>query len=454
MQPFETLSGLPEALLENLKQLGYHTMTPIQAEVIPVALKGEDLIAQAETGSGKTAAFGIPLIMRIDTASRLPQALVIVPTRELAEQVSEVLRRLARYRHNLKIVTLAGGVPLRGQISSLAQGAHIIVGTPGRLEDHLYRESLQLEHIERVVLDEADRMLALGFYDAVDRIGTRLPRQRQGMLFSATFPDPIRRLSAQMLHQPREITLPAVWSEEKIRQYAYRVRVDTKLEALLAVFHRHTPESVLLFCNTRIETEILTEALQIYGIAADTLHGHLDQRAREEALLMFANTTTRVLVATDVASRGLDIPRIDLVVNYDLPYDRESYIHRIGRTGRAGESGCAVSLVCEDEEAAWKMIAADVAIDSIALPQQETAHTLKGRMVTLCIDGGKKAKLRAGDILGTLCKEIGLRSDQVGKIVIQQHRSYVAVTPDVADTAAAKLRNSRIKKRKFRVWRL
>ena len=452
MHPFKTIPKLPAALIANLDTLGYETMTEIQAETIPVALSGRDLIAQAKTGSGKTAAFGIPLILKIDTEIRDPQALIITPTRELADQVGRELRRLARYRENLKITTLTGGVPMRGQISSLQKGAHIVVGTPGRLQDHLSRDTLPLYGVRTLVLDEADRMLEMGFYEAISKITSNLPRQHQSLLFSATFPEEILQLSRHILKAPERIAVAAAHAPEVIEQTAYEVASASKPEALLRILRAEKPDSVLLFCNRKTETETVAEALHAQGFAADVLHGDMDQRGRDEALLMFANGTTRVLVATDVASRGLDIPRIGLVVNYDLPYDPEIYTHRIGRTGRAGARGRAITLLTPAEVSKRAEIAPQAEQQPLVALRPDRGFVMQSAWATLCIDGGKKDKLRAGDILGTLCKEIGLSMEQVGKITIQERHAYVAIARTVAQQAYRGLQQGRIKKRKFRVW--
>ena len=452
MQPFNTISILPQPLINNLDTLGYDMMTAIQEQTIPVVMEGKDIIAQAKTGSGKTAAFGIPLILGIDTANKDPQALIMTPTRELADQVSKELRRLARYRENLKIITLTGGIPMRGQISSLEKGAHIVVGTPGRLQDHLSRETLPLYDIKTLILDEADRMLDMGFYEAISKIASNLPRQRQSLLFSATFPDKIEQLSKNILKNPQRITVASTHTAEIIEQCVYEVAPSDKPQALLRILKALQPDSALLFCNKKVETETVADLLHDAGFSADALHGDLDQRGRDEALLMFANGTTRVLVATDVASRGLDISQIALVINYDLPHDREIYTHRIGRTGRAGATGKAVSLMTPREATKREDIVPDVSVEALSVLRPEKHFVMESQKVTLCIDGGKKAKLRAGDILGTLCKEIGLSSEQIGKISIGERQSYVAVARAVAQKAYKGLQKGKIKKRHFRVW--
>jgi len=452
MQAFKTITNLPAAFLSNLDTLGYHTMTEIQADTIPVVVKGKDVIAQAKTGSGKTAAFGIPLILKIDTDSRDPQALIMTPTRELADQVAKELRRLARYRDNLKIITLTGGVPMRGQISSLEQGAHIVVGTPGRLQDHLSRGTLPLFDIKTLVLDEADRMLDMGFYDAISKIVSNFPKQRQTLLFSATFPEKIEQLAKDVLRAPERITVISTHHKEVITQVAYKIAFDEKDKALIQILQAYRPESVLIFSNTKQETERIADMLSEHSFLSEALHGDLNQKERNETLLMFANRSIPILVATDVASRGLDVKEIALVINYDIPHDPEIYTHRIGRTGRAGARGTAVSLYTPNQAAKLAEIAPEASIEPLSRLSVDKRFAMDSQWVTLCIDGGKKSKLRAGDILGTLCKEIGLANAQIGKIDIFETQSYVAIEREVAKNAYNGLKNGKIKKRKFRVW--
>ena len=341
---------------------------------------------------------------------------------------------------------------MRGQISSLEKGAHIIVGTPGRLQDHLWRETIRLYAIKTVILDEADRMLDMGFHEAIAKIISNLPRQRQTLLFSATFPDKIETLSRDILKNPERITIEDTHKKETIEQIAYEVEPASKPKALLQLLKSYQPISTLIFCNMKIEVEGVADALYDQGFAVDVLHGDLDQRARDEALLMFTNGTTRVLVATDVASRGLDIPQIELIINYDLPHDPEIYTHRIGRTGRAGATGTAVTLYTPRQQSKLEEVAPEAITRPLDSLQVQKDFVMPSDKVTFCIDGGKKAKLRAGDILGTLCKEIGLSSDQIGKITIGERQSYVAIQRDIAKKAFDGLKKGKIKKRSFRVW--
>lgn len=453
MKPFSALEKLPKEMIENLETLAYHEMTEIQSKSIPLLLRGKDIIAQAKTGSGKTAAFGIPLVLGIDTDSKDPQVLIMTPTRELAEQVTKELRRIARYRDNLKIITLAGGVPMRGQIASLEKGAHIVVGTPGRLQDHLSRETLPLYDIKTLVLDEGDRMLDMGFFDAIAKIASNLPRKRQNMLFSATFPEKIETLSSKILNNPERISVDTTHDTQTITQFAYEAKGD-KAALLQQVLASYKPKSALIFCNTKDETEDIADLLHKQGYDVQSLNGNLDQRARNEALLMFANGSVPVLVATDVASRGIDVKEIDLVVNYDIPHNPDIYTHRIGRTGRAGSSGVAVSIFRPEQRGKLAEFSAEISVKNASTLKPDSAFAMRGKNQTLCIDGGKKDKLRAGDILGTLCKELGLDNSQVGKIDIFERQSYVAVGLSVAQKAYSGLKKARIKKRKFRIWSL
>ncbi|HNN89832.1 MAG TPA: ATP-dependent RNA helicase DbpA, partial [Giesbergeria sp.] len=301
---FSTLA-LGAAQLANLQQLGYTQMTPIQAASLPLALRGQDLIAQASTGSGKTAAFGLALLARLNPRRFAVQALVLCPTRELADQVATEVRRLARAEENIKVVTLCGGVPLRGQIASLEHGAHIVVGTPGRVMDHLERGSLTLEALNTLVLDEADRMLDMGFFDDIATVARQCPKERQTLLFSATYPEGIAKLSAQFMKNPQQITVQAQHAEAKIEQRWYEVKDSERLHAVSLLLGHFRPESSIAFCNTKQQCRDLVAVLQAQGYSALALFGELEQRERDQVLVRFANRSCSVLVATDVAARGL-----------------------------------------------------------------------------------------------------------------------------------------------------
>ncbi len=443
MPPFTTLP-LPPKMLSNLEQLGYHDMTPIQEKSLPFILEGKDLIAQAKTGSGKTAAFGIGLLLKIDVSKFHPQALVITPTRELAEQVAKELRKLARFQHNIKILTLYGGTPMRHQINSLEHGAHIVVGTPGRIRDHLSKSTLELRHIHTVVLDEADRMLDMGFSEEIDKILHDTPKKRQTLLFSATFSEAIMTLCHSVTTDTVEVKVESHHDNSSIEEIYYEVPRGDKFESLVKVLQFHQPSSAIIFCNMKLDVDDVAANLQVAGFSALGLHGDLEQVDRDETLLQFANNSCAILVATDVAARGLDIPDVDVVINYDLPRNDDTYTHRIGRTGRAGKSGKALSLSTYPVDNATM-----IALDSLEV---DPTIMISAKMKTLCIHGGKKNKLRAGDILGALTAKKTIDGSAIGKIDSFPFYTYVAVEKGVAKKALDLLQNGKIKNRKFKAW--
>jgi len=438
-----TALPLDPRFLANLATLGYHNMTQVQAETLPAVLEGRDLIAQAKTGSGKTAAFGIGLLHKLNPAWFAVQGLVLCPTRELADQVAGELRRLARGVGNVKILTLTGGVSMRPQIASLEHGAHIVVGTPGRIRDHLGRATLDLSKVQTLVLDEADRMTDMGFYDEIANIVTATPERRQTLLFSATYPDDIRFATAGFLRDPLEVTVEGKHTQEKIAQRFYEIGFDGRDDAVARLLRHHRPVSALAFCNTKARCRELAESLRAEGFSALALYGELEQHERDEILVLFANRSCSVLVATDVAARGLDIADLDTVINVDVSKDPEVHVHRIGRTGRAGGSGMAHTL-CAPNEKKWVRLVEEyqdqpaVWEDLDALGGQDEPAA-PAPMVTLNIAGGKKAKLRPGDLLGALTGDAGLTKEQVGKINIGEFNSYVALERGVAQAAVKRL---------------
>jgi len=451
---FNTLK-LPSAMLDNLQQLGYLTMTPIQAESLPITLAGQDLIAQAKTGSGKTAAFGLPLLTKLNPKHMGVQAMVLCPTRELADQVTQELRRLARYMHSIKILTLVGGSTMRPQRESLGFGAHIVVGTPGRIMDHIERGTLELNGINTLVLDEADRMLDMGFYDYIAFVAKRCPDRRQTMMFSATYPDGVTKLARQFMHQPQEVKLVEQHDENKIRQRFYEVRHETRLPAVAALLKHYRPVSTLAFCNTKQQCRDLLDVLQAEGIHALTLNGDMEQRERDQVLIQFANRSCSVLVATDVAARGLDIAQLEAVINVDVTPDPEVHIHRIGRTGRADAEGWALNLVSPAEMSRVSNIAKMMGIEpeweELDKLQREHNAPLVPPMVTLQILGGRKEKMRPGDVLGALTGEAGFTREQVGKITVTDMSTYVAVTRDIAREAVKRLNAGKVKGKSVKV---
>ena len=446
---------LPKNLLSNLDSLGYHSMTPIQAESLPAILDGRDVIAQAKTGSGKTAAFALGLIHRLNPRWFGVQALVLCPTRELADQVAQEIRRLARAIENIKVITLCGGTPMAPQRASLEHGAHIVVGTPGRLQDHLFRETLNLSGVQTLVLDEADRMVDMGFIEEIVGIVRACPRQRQTMMFSATYPDNIRKLSEQFMKNPLQVKVESLHDDSKIEQWFYEIDPDQRLDVVARALQSVRPGSALAFCNTKLRCKELVSELEQAGFSALALYGELEQRDRDQILARFANKSTTVLVATDVAARGLDIKDLDLVINVDVAHDPEIHIHRIGRTGRGDKHGLALTLVSPsdarrasavEEYQKAPLIWAD--LDEL---KPAPGGPLLPPMVTLEIGGGKRDKLRPGDILGALTGEGGVDGKQVGKIVVFEFCTFVALDRQVAQEAMNRLAKVKIKAKNYKM---
>jgi ATP-independent RNA helicase DbpA len=447
--------NLPDALVSNLNDLGYNTMTAIQAQALPAILAGQDIIGQAKTGSGKTAAFGLGLLAKLDVKYFRVQTLVLCPTRELADQVAAELRKLARSIHNIKILTLCGGVPVGPQIGSLEHGAHIIVGTPGRVVDHLDKGRLKLDDLTTLVLDEADRMLEMGFQTDLDNVIAKAPAKRQTLLFSATYPNAIARLSERLLTNPLQVTVAEQHNTSSIQQQFFQVADNNaRLSALRALLLQYQGQSSMVFCNTKRETQDVADALQGYGFSVLALHGDMEQKDRDQTLVQFANGSACILVATDVAARGLDISSVDAVFNYQLAHDADTHIHRIGRTGRAGQSGIALSLFTGAD--AGKLIPLEdglgIKIDAAELPVVDTAalKPAKPLMATLQLDGGKKHKIRAGDIVGALTASKQLTNDDLGKIQLHDIWSFVAVKRTAVKLALQLIQQGKIKGKSIR----
>jgi ATP-independent RNA helicase DbpA len=446
---------LSTELLENLVSLGYLVMTPIQAQSLPAILAGRDVIGQGKTGSGKTAAFGLGLLAGLDTANLRPQSLVLCPTRELADQVAQEIRRLARAMQNVKVLTLTGGSPLRAQADSLQHGAHILVATPGRVEDHLRKKTLNLASLTTLVLDEADRMLEMGFQESLDAIIEQTPKARQTLLFSATYPNQIQSIAERVMIDPLMVKVDSRHDADTIRQHFYQVENDDeRLIGVRLLLLQHRPASTVVFCSTKQQAQDIAEELRGHGFSALALHGDLEQRDRDQTLLRFANKSVSVLVATDVAARGLDIDSLDAVINFYIARDAEMHVHRIGRTGRAGSTGSAHSFI-SDKEGYKVALLRDYlghSIDSEPLPAMSLLQERPSApaMETLLIDGGKKQKLRPGDILGALTGENGIAGSQVGKIDVLDSRSYAAVERNAAQAALKKLSSGKLKGRSFR----
>ncbi|EJL6400855.1 ATP-dependent RNA helicase DbpA [Vibrio navarrensis] len=450
--PFSTLP-LKDELLVTLDSLGYTEMTPIQAQSLPSVLAGEDVIGQGKTGSGKTATFALGLLSNLNVQRFRVQSLVLCPTRELADQVASEIRTLARGIHNIKVLTLCGGMPMGPQIGSLEHGAHILVGTPGRILDHMSKGRINLDELNTLVLDEADRMLEMGFQDAIDAIIDAAPSQRQTLLFSATFPSEIETIAAKVMKQPKWVKVESTHQQSTIEQRFYQLEsTEERDDALEALLLTHRPESCVVFCNTKKEVQNVTDELHNRKFSVIELHGDMEQRERERALTMFANKSISILVATDVAARGLDVDNLDAVINFELSRDPEVHVHRIGRTGRAGSKGIAISFYSEKELYRIERIEEYMGIDvhPAKLPQPENRKPYYPAMRTIQILGGKKEKVRAGDILGSLTKEAGIDGKLIGKINILPMVSYVAVDNSVVKQAEQQLQNGKMKGRNFK----
>jgi ATP-dependent RNA helicase DbpA len=455
MTAFQTLPLKP-ALLASVETLGYTEMTPVQAQSLPAMLEGRDVIAQAQTGSGKTAAFGLSVLQSLKVETIRLQALILCPTRELADQVSKAIRKLAANIPNVKLLTLCGGMPLGPQLASLAHDPHIVVGTPGRVQEHLKRGSLHGGGINVLVLDEADRMLDMGFSEAIEDIVKRIAKHHQTLLFSATYPDEIREVSRRLQRDPVEITVEAPQeAKPAIEQEFIDVDPARKLDALAQLLSGERGQHALVFCNMRRDVDAVAEELDRRGFSALALHGDMEQRDRDEVLVRFANRSCAVLVATDVAARGLDITGLPLVISYDVAHDPDTHVHRIGRTGRAGQSGLAIALCTPREKPkadnieqilgkplAWHAL-------KLSAPRGKTLNLAP--MKTVVIDAGRQDKLRPGDILGALTGDAGLHADDVGKIDVFATRAYVAIRRDLANKAMERLRAGKIKGRNFRI---
>lgn len=453
MEKFSQLN-LSKEFLTNLNSLEYTNMTPIQQKSLPLSLQNKDLIAQAKTGSGKTVAFCIPLLNKIDVKNFRIQSLILAPTRELANQIAQELRKLSRHIHNLKVLTLCGGVPFKPQVVSLFHGAHIVVATPGRVLKHIKEENIKLENINTLVLDEADKMLDMGFYDDIIEIINSLPKNRQTLLFSATYEKNIEKLALNILKNPEFVK---VENEEKvhIKQKFYNVDESNKTALIPALISSNKAKTILIFCNMKITCDKLADDLYDLGLDVLTLHSDLDQKQRDETIILFSNKSYPILIATDVASRGLHIDDVDLVINYDLSLDEKIHTHRIGRTARAGKGGIAISLYNSNDYDRVELIKdtfSDIKEENIIDIEDDLSYKIDSNLRTIFINGGKKQKLRAGDILGALTAGIGLNKDDIGKIDILDFASYVAINKEKLEYVLEKLSKSKIKGKYYRIY--
>ncbi len=450
---FSTLELKPE-LLSNLSEVGYTEMTQVQARTLPKLLAGVDVLARAKTGSGKTAAFGLGLLNKLDATSYRVQALVLCPTRELAEQVAREIRRLARTIPNVKILSLCGGVPLGPQNASLQHSPHILVGTPGRVLKHLSKGTVSLKALQTLVLDEADRMMDMGFAKELDAILGFVPDDRQTLLFSATYPQAIAAISTRIQRNPQTVDVTEEEQPARITEHWCSVTRENRRNELLRALRAWGGALNLVFCNTKKDCAEVAAYLQAQNIVALALHGDLDQAQRTEVLVRFANRSASVLIATDVAARGLDVKNMDAVFNHELPKQAEVYVHRIGRTARAGKKGVAVSLVEQREE--WRLQDIEILLPATTRQRCEipdakrSADPLLPIMTTIQINGGRKNKLRPGDLLGALTAEGGVPGEVVGSIDLFDTYSYIAVRNAQVKEALWQLANRPIKGRRYR----
>lgn len=450
--------NLTEELMQALTSQGFSSLTEIQQKALPEILRGKDVLGQAKTGSGKTLTFSLGVLQRIDMSSFGVQGLVLCPTRELAEQVAEEIRKLGKRMANLKVLTLYGGTAIGPQIQSLKYGAHVIVGTPGRIMDLILKNHLNLWHVKTLVLDEADRMLDMGFEEEMTMVIREVPAERQTLLFSATYPDSIKRISEQIQQNPLTVKVEATHDHQKIEQIFFEVEKDHKSKATAALLSEYQPESCMIFCNTKIACQELSDYLQQQGFSAIALHGDLEQKERNQVIARFSNQSDLILVATDVASRGLDINNVTLVINYQVTTEAEVHIHRVGRTGRADKEGIALTLAAPEEihfvraveeaqgsKAKWK------GIQAMRFHANRIVHP---KYQTVAIDGGKKSKLRPGDILGALTQDADIPGDDIGKIKITATHSFVAIKIRSVKRVISYFREGKIKGRRFKARKL
>ena len=459
MATFQSL-GLVDTLLRAVEAEGYESPTPVQEQSIPPLLAGRDVLGVAQTGTGKTAAFTLPVLQIMDRnkpgGKRHIRALILSPTRELAAQIDE---RLGAYSENMDVRhrVIFGGVNQNPQVRALQRGLDVLVATPGRLLDLVGQGHIDLSRIEFFVLDEADRMLDMGFYDELEVIFQHLPQKRQTLLFSATYPDTIAQISDAVQKAPQRIETQSLHTGTKIEQIAYKVTDEHRDQAVAAVLSHYQAQAAIVFCHTKAQTFALTEYLQQKDIAAVALNGDLEQRERTQVLTRFAHKSALVLVATDVAARGLDIDAVDVVINYTVTEEPDVYVHRIGRTGRADAEGLAVTLVSESEMAGLRAIEAHAQVvlkpKGIESVRYHANRIVQPAFATLSIDGGKRQKLRPGDILGALTKEAGIDGDDIGKINVTNQVSFIAVKLRSVKRAMAQFREGKIKGKKFRARR-
>ncbi len=453
MSAFEALGLRPE-LLDALKPLGWQALTPIQARALPQVLAGRDVTGQAMTGSGKTGAYGLGLLQRLDPGQPTTQALVVCPTRELATQVAGALRQLAARLPNTRVLTVCGGRPFRDQRLGLVRGSHVVVGTPGRLGKHLDRGHLVLSELGVLVLDEADRLLDMGFSDQVLALVAACSSHRQTLLFSATFPPGVQSLCAAVQSTPVAVRAEEQVAPDQLVQRVYTCRREARGALVGDLLAAEAPTSALVFCETRQDCLALASELRRRGASVLALHGQLSQRSRDEALIQFSNGSVSVLVATNVAARGLDVPSLPLVICAELSGAPADHVHRVGRTGRAGQVGLALSVVCGPREA--RRLARIEAETGCALtradapPPCSDLSTLVPHMRTLLLLAGRQDKLRKADVVGALVNDGSVPFDAIGRVDLRRRITAVAVHRDHAQAALGFVQRGRIKKKRVR----
>ena len=469
--------NLNQEIVKALNALGYSKPSDVQQKVLPIILAGKDVVIKSQTGSGKTAAFAIPLCEKVIWDETKPQALVLTPTRELAIQVKEEIKNIGRFKR-IKPVAVFGKQPFQDQARELKQRSHIVVGTPGRVMDHINRETLDISKISYLIIDEADEMLNMGFIDQVKEIINMLNKKRQTMLFSATMPDEIMGLSRKYMTNPEMVEIKAQkLITEKIEHSLYKVDETRKMNELRKVLVNEVPESAMIFCKTKENVDKVFEYLNKKGISVNRIHGGMMQKDRMEVMEDMRRGKFRLLVATDVAARGIDIEGITHVINYDLPVEKEAYVHRIGRTGRAGAKGKAISLVNQYEGRLLNEIEEYIGFkieennrlfsDELKEKEEKSLNILKTRpkakkekakevnknITKIYLNGGKKKKLRAGDIVGAICRIDGVTGDDIGIIDVQDLVSYVDILNGKGNLVIKGLKESTIKGKKLKVER-
>lgn len=466
---------LSSDILKALNGLGYHEATEVQAQVIPTILNKEDLMVQSKTGSGKTASYGIPVCEQIDWEENKPQALILTPTRELAVQVQEELMHIGRFKR-LKVVAVYGKSPFKGQVRELKQKTHIVVGTPGRVLDHIERGTLNLQQIKSVILDEADEMLNMGFIETVEMILKMTPKARQTMLFSATMPNAIKKLAKNYLSQPTEIKIESKSiATDLVEHELYPVRMQEKVRLLQDLLTVQNPERCIIFCSTREAVDALYQGSKAKGYPVNRLHGGLEQKDRLDIMRQFKMGRFAYLVATDVAARGIDVSGMTHVFNFDLPEEKDAFVHRIGRAGRAGEKGKAITFVTPFETkwleeiqnyigfelpVAERPVATEVEKSRAAFEaklkakpkmRMEKRADVNREIMKIYLNGGKKKKLRAIDFVGTILSIEGIEKEDIGIIDIQENVTYIDILNGKGWSVIDGLKTKTIKGKKLKV---